>query len=390
MAEGKVGIDVPLDDLSQVTTLGKNELNLEFHQETNIGADDEVISEMRLALPTGDVVLELSAEALGEQLQKRTGLSATGEALARIPEVTVTQPRGKHDFEFFAQAVKVHGKTQNYTIKYTSISKAFLLELPPETLALVIHLDPPMRHGVSQVQNYLALSFDKERTLPVELPDDLLKAMHYERGQPEQAYTLMTKLVKHFSNKAVISPTSEFSQLLQKDGECAVRCSMKTQPGFLCPTKRSMLFVMKPVIAIKYDEIEYVAFNSSTMRKSSFDLVVATKSHQVYEFSQFERDKVMQALFTWFQKVEVKIENPGAVEGMMNPRSTARTSKSLPGRAPDRGQAADEEDKDDDYDEDADDDFDEDEADGDEDSSVEEAELEDDDEPKKKRPRRSK
>lgn len=393
MEDGKAGIDVPLDDLSQITTVGKNELSLEFQDDTCLGAD-EVIHEIRFALPTGDVKLELSADQLKEELQKRTGLSATGEALARISDVTVVQPRGKHDFEFFQHAVKVHGKTQTYTIKYASISKAFLLELPNDSPAVVVHLDPPLRQGQAQLQSYLVMTFDRERRVPVELPEEMLKAMHFAAGEEHPVYSLVAKLINQLSKKSIIAPSTEFRDLLQKDQECFVRCSVKTQPGFLFPTKRSMIFVTKPVIWIRYEEIEGIEFKSSQMRKSSFDLLVQTKRQQVVEFSQLERGKVLEAIYTFFRKMEVKIVNQKEAESLFSTTSSssrATTKPQLPGSSLGAGKPAEAEGKeeDDDYDEEeADEDFDEDEAENDDDSSADMEEELEDDEPQQKRAKR--
>jgi len=387
MIEGKNGFEVPLEDLSQVTTLGKNELNIEFQDEASM-FDDEVIHEMRFALPTGDVPTELTAERLKEELQKRTRLSATGEAIARITDIVVVQPRGKHDFEFFQQAVKVHGKTQTYTIKYASITKAFLLELPGGQLQLVIHLDPPLRPNNNQLLSYIVLNFDKERKVTVELPADMLTAMRVTAGEEHPVYSLVAKLVTQLSKKALIAPTTEFKNLL-RDGECSVRCSVKTQPGYLFPTKRSMIFVPKPVIWIRYDEIEGIEFKSSSMRKSSFDLVVQTKRQQVVEFSQLDRLKVLKAVYEFFRKVEVRITNNKEVEAWLGAFVPRTKQPSLPaasssGAHEGKPGADDDEEDDEDYNEASD-------AEGSsagEEEDEEEDPFEEEEEPQKKRPKR--
>jgi len=319
MVDGKAGIDISLGDLSQISTVGKNELNLEF-QEGASAPGDEVIHEMRLFVPSTEAGAELSAEQLKEELQKRTGLSATGEVIARIRDIAVVQPRGKHDFEFFQQAMKVHGKTQTYTVKYSSIQRCFLLEMPTDARALVIHLDQPLRQG-QQLHSFLVLTFEKDRRIAAEMPEEMLRTLDFNPGEEYEVYSVVGKLIKQLSQKSFISQTVEFKNLL-RDGQSCVRCSYKTQPGFLFPTKRSMIFVPKPVLWIKYDEIEGLEFKTSQMRKSSFDLVVLLKGQQVLEFSQLERGRVLEALFTFFQTHELKIVNVDEVRCWISPSSS--------------------------------------------------------------------
>mmetsp|Transcript_82962 Transcript_82962/g.230438 ORF Transcript_82962/g.230438 Transcript_82962/m.230438 type:complete len:530 (-) Transcript_82962:315-1904(-) len=395
LADGKAGIDVPLADLSQVSTLGKNELNLEFQEDPFMAPGDEAIHEMRLFMPSGDVAPEFSVDQLRDELQKRTGLSATGEALARIPDIAVVQPRGKHDFEFFRQAVKVHGKTQTYTVKYASIARTFLLELPNESAALVLHLDQPLRQG-QQMHSFLVLTFDKERRIVVELPEDMHKTLNMKAGEEHEVHSVVAKLVKHLAQKSLIAPTTEFSKLLQ-DGNSCVRCSNKTQPGFLFPMRRSMIFIPRPVIWIRYEEIEGIEFKSSQMRKSSFDLLVHLKRQQVVEFSQLERGRVLEAVFTFFQNMEVRIANPDEVQSWITPSTTRGKQPSAAPAARPSGSAGSasskEKPEDTNQEEEGEDDEDyEDAEDGDEDESSaeeEDDEPDEEEEPKKKRAKRA-
>lgn len=402
MAGGKLGMEIPIGDLSQVHNPGKGDVTLEL-QDEHTPLEAEVLHEIRLFVPPTPGA-EMTAEGLKDELQLRAGLTATGDALVRVADVPVVAPRGKYDFEFLKQGIKMHGKTQTYTIKYRSIARLFLLELPDKMhTALVIGLDQPLRQG-QQLHNFLVLRCElhaKVQVLPEEnkkLPEDL----RCEEEQPQ--YQLLGKLLKHLSGKPVVAPASEFVAAHPQKDAC-IRCSNKTQPGFLFPLKKSCIFVTKPVIWIRYEDIESVELLSGAamMRRNSFDLTIYMKGNRVFEFVQAEKE-VFQATVAYFRDTaKLPIANLGEVTAALSgrqvgapPTSSARRSAREPAAAAAAGGSrsraskaapaadADEEEDDEDYEED----------DGEDEGDSSDAEDDDgawdeDDEPAAKRPRRA-
>ncbi|CAK0797560.1 unnamed protein product, partial [Prorocentrum cordatum] len=224
---------------------------------------------------------------------------------------------------------------------YRSIARLFLLELPDKMhTALVIGLDQPLRQG-QQLHNFLVLRCElhaKVQVSPEEnqrLPEDL----RCEEEQPQ--YQLLGKLLKHLSGKPVVAPASEFVSAHPQKDAC-IRCSNKTQPGFLFPLKKSCIFVTKPVIWIRYEDIESIEINSGAamIRRNSFDLTITVKGNKVFEFVQAEKD-VFQATVAYFRDTaKLPIANLEEVTAAMSGRQGGAPTAGASARRGARGPAA--------------------------------------------------
>jgi len=229
--DGALGFEFPLKELSQVTSGSGRapDLVLEFHGTGEAEAGEEMIHEMRLQLPQGQ---EPSVEDLCTELREKTGATAAGEAITLIPDIPVVAPRGRHDLEFFAEAVKIRGKTQTYTVQYRTVARLFLLQRPEEDLVdFVIGLSQPIRAGTTSCW-WLVLSIDKSRELApiINLPNETLDKFGLKSGVPQQVYGTVVRLFQHLSGKAVVAPTKDFDS--PNKASC-VRCCFKTNPGYL-------------------------------------------------------------------------------------------------------------------------------------------------------------
>jgi len=388
MINNKLGAEVPLSDLSQVTVMGKTDLNIELMEDDTAKPGDDILNEVRfyipgVSLPTAGGLSEQPAERLRDEIQKLAGVSATGEVIAHVPDLPVVAPRGRHDFEFCDNSVKIHGKTQTYTTKYRNISRLFLLTMPNDNqLVFVMGLEQPLRQG-QQLHQFLVLTLDKERMISVKnIPKERLQAMSMSPTEDQPVYSLVAKLFKELSGKAVIAAASEFKELQGTNGSFCVRCSYKAQPGFLFPLKKSMLFVTKPVVWIRYDNVDNIEFGVAQMRRNSFDLAIHTTSKTTIEFSQVDR-QVYEAVLTFFQRMGVKIANFKEVSSQIAAPAT-RTRGNKTGKLEQDLAPEDEEDDEDYEDEEAD--ADESDDDNEDDSEPEEEEKK----PPAKRARRGK
>jgi len=350
MIGGKFGFEIPLSDLGQVSSLGKTDLNIEL-QGAEAVRGDEVLHEMRLVVPGGSGPPDLTCEQLKDELQRLAGggVGADAEAIARIPNLAIVAPRGKHDFEFFQQFAKMHGKTQTYTIKYKNISRLFVLELPNDKqVALVIGLEPPLRQG-QQSHSFLVLQMDKQREIV------LFNIIAEEKARElnltcNMEHELVSLLFKSLSGKQLTAPSSEFTSL---NGSNCVKCTHKTQPGFLYPFKKSMIFMLKPVVWIRYDEVESVTFVSGVMRRTSYDLAVRTKNGHDVEFTQFDR-KTQDHLFEFLRKAGVKINAMKDTKTQIQ-SSSRRQGEGSVAAAPSGSGALDDDEDDEDYEDGGDD-----------------------------------
>ncbi len=99
-----------------------------------------------------------AAKLLHEKIVKAAGIGEfAGEMIATVPEVTMTQPRGKYSFDFYSTFAKLHGKTNDYKILYKDIQKCFLLPKPGGVhMAYILSLNVPLRQGQTH-HSFIAL-----------------------------------------------------------------------------------------------------------------------------------------------------------------------------------------------------------------------------------------
>jgi len=399
----KVCLDIDYPDLNQVQAVGKHELDLELLEETSVHPEDEVVYSARFFIPagtSGDGV-GTTAESLRDELLRLANLTSTGESLAVIRDVSMIVPRGKHDLEFFPEAIKVRGKTQTYTVKYNSITRLFLLEMPNNRQKMVvIGLKKPLQQAS---KSYVFVGMMFENSVKVNTVDSVPKEawqaasnLKTSRDKVVSAEGLMPAvdltlyLMKEISDTKVIAPTSK---LQLPEGKNCVACSLGADNGHLFFFEKQMLWVHKPITWILYQNVSGVELKLSPMRKSTFDMLV-THSGQVSEFKQIERTN-FQVILDFME------ENQYLAGKIVNKDSATRNIQTVAERRAERavasdrslpvaGKAAAPPMADDTYDEEADEDFD-DEAD---DSEADEGDDDDDDDeplaaPRQKRLRSS-
>lgn len=161
-------------------------------------ASDELV-EMRFYIPgthtregsqgkesDAEEEVEMSAaQAFHDLIREKAEIGqVAGETLVSFDEVLVTTPRGRYDIDMFPTFLRLRGKTYDYKVLYTSITRLFLLPKfdenhiqfivrslsNPQTLSQLpqVALDPPMRQGQTKYP-YLVMLFSKEEELDVEL-----------------------------------------------------------------------------------------------------------------------------------------------------------------------------------------------------------------------------
>jgi structure-specific recognition protein 1 len=72
-------------------------------------------------------------------------------------------------------------------------------------------------------------------------------------------------------------------------GVQSVSCSYKAATGFLYPLERGFIFVHKPPVHIRFDEVSNVNFARSSGSNRSFDFEVETKTGIVFTFVSIEK-----------------------------------------------------------------------------------------------------
>ncbi|KAK3083995.1 hypothetical protein FSP39_006426 [Pinctada imbricata] len=307
--DNKLAFEVPLNFVSHTTT-SKQEVTLEFHPN-----DDAAVSltELRFHIPPDpkDQEKDPVNEFYENVLDKADIIQATGDALAVFTEVQCLTPRGRYDFKIYQTFLQLHGKTFDYKIPYTTVLRLFLLPHKDQRqMFFVISLDPPIKQGQTRY-HFCILLFNKDDEMTLELglsEEDLEKKyegkLQKEMNGPE--YEIISRVFKAVTNRKITVPGS----FVGNTGNKSISCSYKAATGFLYPLERGFIFVHKPPMHIRFDEVSQVNFARSAGTNRSFDFEVETRSGTSYTFVGIEKDEYGK-LYDFVSSKKLSVKNIG-------------------------------------------------------------------------------
>lgn len=303
--------DLALNNVSQCTT-GRNEVTLEFHQN-----EDAPVSllEMRFHIPSSDLAGDTDrVEAFQKRvMQQASVVSVSGDAIAIFREVQCLTPRGRYDFTIFNTFFQLHGKTFDYKVPMSTIVKLFLLPAKDgRQQFLVINLDPPIKRGETRY-HFVVFSFMQDEESNIELPftEDDIKNKYDNKITKElsgSTYEVVGKIIRVLINRKITTPGS----FRGNSGTAAVSCSFKAAAGYLYPLERGFIYVHKPPVHVRFEEISCVNFARSGGSTRSFDLEVELKSSVIHTFSSIEKEEYAN-LYNYIvgKKLKVKTKSQG-------------------------------------------------------------------------------
>lgn len=386
----KLAFQVPLKQVTNALVASKNELALEFANGLVENADekDDQITEIRFYIPEDkesdaddddesgsqsegeslDVTAETRkaeelmdyeeldtsalkpvAAAVSAQnvanflLQEIKSLSdfskISGDVIASLPEIACTVPRGRYSIDMFDSFLRLHGKSYDYKIDYTSVQKLFLLPKTDDAhILLVLALDPPLKQGLTRYQ-HLILQFPKEERIDeFELksltPADLsgtyggkLQAKY----QDVSTFELVSVLFRGLAGQKIVVPGS-FKSVIS--GHPALKCTIKASEGALYPLEKNFMFIPKPTILIPHSDIAQCVFSrvggpTSTFggNPRSFDFKISVRGtgaeHLFSNIAKEELDTLVEYLRS--KQIPFSTEEEGRVRA--SKKATASDSE---------------------------------------------------------------
>ncbi|GCC18052.1 hypothetical protein chiPu_0022646, partial [Chiloscyllium punctatum] len=111
----------------------------------------------------------------------------------------------------------------------------------------------------------------------------------------------------------VLSVCVSRSPPCSNSGAHCITCSYKASSGLLYPLERGFIYVHKPPVHIRFDEISHVNFARGTTTTRSFDFEIETKQGSLYTFSSIEREEYGK-LFDFVNAKKLNIKNRGMKE----------------------------------------------------------------------------
>ena len=305
--ENQPDFEIPLSSVSNCTP-GKNEVAIALHQ-----YDDAPISlmEMRFHVPDPD---NSSVDMFCEKVMSRADvIRTTGDAIATFQEVSLVQPRGRYDIKLFSTFLQLHGKSFDYKIAYSTILRLFLLPHKDRHVFFVVALDPPIKQGQTRY-HFLVCNFDKDQELTnfeVNLPEEDFKSKYDGKLSKEMSgpeFEVFSRVFKALVSKKLTIPGNFKAAVF---GSQFLSCSYKAGVGFLYPLERGFMFVPKPPIYIRFEEIVSVNFARSQQGfVKSFDFEIDTKGGSSYNFSGIDK-REYDPLFDYVREKQLPVKNKG-------------------------------------------------------------------------------
>jgi structure-specific recognition protein 1 len=319
-------------DLAQVSQCvlpgnNRNEIELQFPESDAVEAGTDQLVAVRFYIPPDPEAdpADKTADTAAELLQQRIMHSAnirktTGDVIVSFAQNkgTFLTPRGRYSIELYDYFLRLRGQKYDYKIKYDDINRLFLLPKPDEVhMAFVIALDKPIRQGQQRYQ-YLVLQATKEPDeVTVNLDEETLKNEYGGELQPVMRGSLSNLVAKTFkviAKKKVFIP-GKFSNAAQ---QACVKCAVRANEGLLYPLEKQFVFIHKPPILIRFNELESVEFQRYAGGQGStrnFDLCVNLKSSVTgggtpkdYTFSGIDRSDYA-SLYNFLSGKKIPIKN---------------------------------------------------------------------------------
>lgn len=305
--------EIPLSYVSHCVA-AKNEVTLEYSQNDNAPVN---LAEMRFHIPTTELSGETDpAEAFKDHIVSKANIAttSTGQDIASFREIHSLSPRGRYDIKMYPTFIHLHGKTFDYKIPISTVIRLFLLpHRDQRQMFFCVNLDPPIKQGQTRY-HYLVLSFmqDEETEIELELTDEELQEKYegkLEKTMKGPTFELVSKLMKVLVNRKITVPGS----FIGHSGTPAISCSFKAASGFVYPLERGFIFVYKPPIFIKYEDVKHVNFARSGGTNRSFDIEVHTRGDSTYTFSSIEKEEYGK-MYDFVKSKKINVKSTGKID----------------------------------------------------------------------------
>ncbi|VEU37919.1 unnamed protein product [Pseudo-nitzschia multistriata] len=334
--DGDEMMSLDLTEVSQCVLPGnnRNEVELQFPESDAVEANNDQLVSVRFFIPPdpevdpSDKTIKSSAELLQQRIMQMANIrKTTGDVIVEfdLEKGSFLTPRGRYSIELYERFFRMRGQKYDYKIKYDDISRLFLLPKPDDVhMAFVIALDKPIRQGQQRYQ-YLVLQTNKDPDeVRVNLDEDTLKKEYGDDLQPIMRGSLSNLVAKTFkiiAKKKVFIP-GKFSNANQQP---CVKCALRANEGLLYPLEKQFVFIHKPPVLIRFNEVESVEFQRYAGGQGStrnFDLCVSLKpnapsagNQQEYVFSGVDRSDYA-GLYNFLSTKKIRIKNLQEIGGV--------------------------------------------------------------------------
>uniref|UniRef100_A0A915EP54 FACT complex subunit SSRP1 n=1 Tax=Ditylenchus dipsaci TaxID=166011 RepID=A0A915EP54_9BILA len=289
--------------LASVTRCDVNDTEAVIEFDSN--EDDAVqLSEMRFFIPNDPDKANEDVDIHDEfrkAVLKFAQVENESDQLCMLPQLPIITPRGRYDFKVYANLFSFHGKTYDFKVPFKTISRASCCRI--RILAT----------SQSRYQ-FLVLNFDKNDHIEVDmdLAEDQLKEQYngkLDHTMKGPLYEVLAKLVRVLVDIKIIVP----GKFIGESGTAALSCAFRQTMGFLYPLEKGFVYVHRPTIYIRYQDVQSVHFARSDISTRSFDFEVTQKSGHSFLFNSVGKEEYNK-LFDFVREKGLPIRNANAMK----------------------------------------------------------------------------
>ncbi|KAJ2912135.1 hypothetical protein MD484_g8279, partial [Candolleomyces efflorescens] len=330
LVSDKTAFELPLNNVANSNIAGRTEVSLEFANLAGSSkgskvAGDEMV-EIRFHVPGSISKLKGSdagsqksddendeedisaAQAFHETIKERANIGQiTGNMILSFEEVLVLTPRGRYDMDMFPEFLRLRGKTYDYKILFTSISKLFLLPKDDQHVLFILSLSTPIRQGQTRYQ-YLVMQFTREEEITAELnmsEEDIAKYDKLKKNYEDPTYEVISTVFRALSKKKIIGAGSFQS----RDGHPGIKANLKAVQGDLFLLEKYVFFVSKQPTLIEIQDIHQAVFSRMGAAASrTFDFKIVTKSGPEYNFTSINKEE-HEVTEAYLKDKKVRVKN---------------------------------------------------------------------------------
>ncbi|ESK95227.1 fact complex subunit pob3 [Moniliophthora roreri MCA 2997] len=323
----KTAFELPLQYVANSNIAGKTEVSLDFANPSSSKKSGDEMVEIRFYVPGTQSKFkgsdagsdnendeeEISAATVFHDMVKEKADigKVLGDMVLSFEEVLVLTPRGRYDVIMFPEFLRLRGKTYDYKIEYTKISRLFLLPKDDLHVLFILGLTHPIRQGQTPYQ-YLIMQFSREEETTAELNMDDEEVAKYEKlkkNYDDPTFEVVSSVFRALSNKKIIGSGT----FQGRDGHPGIKANLKAVQGDLFMLEKYIFFVSKQPSLIELSDVEKAVFSrvGSSMGAAAartFDLKIATKSGSEITFTNINKEE-HEPVEQYLKEKKIRIKN---------------------------------------------------------------------------------
>ncbi|XP_952806.1 structure-specific recognition protein (SSRP) 1, putative [Theileria annulata] len=309
------GLEIDAQSIIQATIPSKTDLAIELKNANPLNNSDDLV-EIRFCVPSklDPEDAEIKLEDLKQTFLVKSGLDEMkSEKIALLMDIPLIVPRGRYEIEFTKRSIKLHGKSYDYTLLFTNIIRMFLLPKPNSPyINFILGLSQSMRQGQTRYA-YIVMQFesDHETKVDLNLQDNDLKQYKLDKVLEGKTYNVVSRLFGSLVNRSIVVP----GDFKSEKGDSAISCTYKATSGHLFPLNRSLLFIVKPVIFIRFEDIVSVEFSRTGVvtQNRFFAILVSMRGGIEYEFTNIDKTE-FKNLNEYLMTKDIKVKTSEETE----------------------------------------------------------------------------